>query len=471
MPKRNLAWILVIVMIALLMWQLPQTIARRDSVSRAFGPLVDARAQIHRRFVREIDDNVLVAAAVRDGIRGMLAVLHDPYARYFTQKEHERLQDRTNGRFGGLGVEVWATPVGLEVARVARNSPAQEAGFAPGWVITDVDGVSMVGLPLVDVASELLNGVPGTTVKLTVVEPSGAAPSIPREVVLRRAVIHIESIRGWRRVSGGGWRYVIDPEARVAYIQLTKFRIGVSESLKAVIERLLRERMRALILDLRGNPGGVLDSARDVADLFLSDGLIVSTDGHRAHRVEWFAQRHETYSFPVAVLINGQSASASEIVAGALRDHRRAVIVGERSFGKGSVQEVIALTGGNGAIKLTTAYYFLPSGKCVHRTQKTTDAESWGVAPTITVAMNDEQRRASIRVWRSLQSEPVPEVSSTRPEGHAMTALRQAKDDKASVRRLEEADPQLRKALEFMRRAVGSPASTRPVLDSQSVGQ
>lgn len=484
MPKRNLAWILVVVMIALLMWRLPQTIAGRDSVYRAFGPLVDVRAQIHKRAVAEIDDENLVARAVDAGIEAMIASLNDPYAVYFTEEEYARFNRRTEGRFGGIGVDVAPAPDGLEVLSREPGSPAERAGILPGDIITHIDGRDLRKTPFEEAVNNLLNGAPDTPVRLTVRTPASAASPegvpdpAPRDLRLRRAEIQIDPIRGWSRDSEGHWRFMLDPERRIGYVRLTKFMPDTLQRLDHAVDELIRQGVRGLVLDLRENSGGLLDSARDVADRFLAEGLIVSTRGRRTDGRQWFAAREGTYpAFKMTVLINGASASAAEIVAGALRDNRRAEVVGERSFGKGSVQEVIRIEGSNGAIKLTTALYYLPNGECIHRTLEAARDDRWGVEPTIPVKLTPEQRRAWLAAWHDVGRQPTPapasRVSETQPVPGKIKPDDSGADETAHTRfaeeqlrreaaRLLEADDQLRAALDLLLRRLDSPRVTSP---------
>ncbi len=404
MPKRNLAWILIVAVIALLMWQLPEIIAGRDSVVRAFGPLVDARAVITKRYVEPIDEQALARGANDAAIRWMVReYLHDPHAVYLTASEYQDFQDRTDGRYGGIGADVWSVEEGLEVLSRERNSPAVHAGVRPGDIITHIDGTALAGVPLFD-AVNMLNGPADSVVRLRVLRPGGDETA-SRDISVRRAEIRLDSVRGWCRIPGGAWDYLLDSRARIGYVRLMKFTPDVDERLDEAVEYLRRQRMSALILDLRENTGGLLDSALEVTDRFLESGLIVKTRGRTADEKRWDALREGTYAnFPLVILVNGSTASAAEIVAGCLRDHRRAYVIGERTYGKGSVQEVVELNAG-GAIKLTTQYYYLPNGECIHRTAEAEKSGDWGVAPNKEVAMTADERKRWLAAWRDATRE------------------------------------------------------------------
>lgn len=456
MPKRNLAWILVIVMIALLMWQLPQIIAVRDSVYKAFGPLVEARSQIHKRFASEVNDDELAAAAVDAGIRAMIDKLHDPHALYMNQGQFLRFQDRTEGLFGGIGVEVWVVGNGLEVLSRVPHSPAAMEKILPGDIITHIDGQPTLGLSLVEAVNIHLNGPPGTDVTLTVFTPGDAGPVTSRTVTMKRTKIDFGVVRGWARSSDGGWHYMLDAESRIGYVRLTKFTSHIDTEMNQVILRLLGKNMQGLILDLRDNTGGLFDKAIAVADRFLDQGLIVSKSGRKTDEMQWFASHAGTYpNFALVVLVNRSTASAAEIVAGALRDHDRAPVVGEQSYGKGSVQEVVPLKHNRGAIKLTTAHYYLPKGECIHRTPGASKTGIWGLSPTHPVPLSKAQEERCRVVRRESSREPV------RHEGDDETTSEPSPSDRiATAERLINADPQIEKALALLRETLHLPSTT-----------
>lgn len=478
MPKRNLAWIVIIAMIALLMWQLPQTIAGRDSVLKAFGALVDARAQIRKRYVNIVDDDVLISAAVDAGIRAMVRGLGDPHAVYLSEEQYVRFKQQTDGLYAGIGAAVWSTEAGLEVLSREPNSPAARAGLLPGEIITHIDGKPTAGIPLIEAVNNMLNGPLDTEVHLTILTPAtlklagnGQRDSLEetREITLYRAIIKIDPLEGWSRSAKGRWRFMLDPELGIGYIRLLRFSPDVDERLDEEINRLQRHDLRGLILDLRDNPGGLLDSAREVADKFLDGAvLIVRTAGRRSDEKRWFAMREGTYPhFPMTILINGSTASAAEIVAGALGDHQRAVIIGERSYGKGSVQEVVELENHGGAIKLTTAYYYLPSGRCIQRTEKTIQDGTWGVMPNLLVNLTAAQRAKSLTAWREIRREsPIHDgmMGSDEDVSDKSPATKKSSMPDTATHLLE-ADLQLKKAVEYLQdrlRPPGSSGHSRP---------
>jgi carboxyl-terminal processing protease len=275
------------------------------------------------------------------------------------------------------------------------DTPAYNAGIMAGDAILKIDGKSTDGMRLTD-AVALIQGEPGTKVTLTVRSEDGKT----RDVPLERARIQVRSVLGDRRKGDGkSWDFMWDHQEKIGYLRLTGFGKNTVSEMKEALEELRKQGMRGLVLDLRSNPGGLLKSAKEVSNLFLEKGLIVSIKGDNQDEEAYHADRHEAVlgkdsGVPMAVLINRYSASASEIVAACLQDHHRAIVVGERSYGKGSVQNVIPLTRGQGALKLTTAYYWRPSGKMVHREKDARDSDDWGVIPDIVVSLSREERMA-----------------------------------------------------------------------------
>ncbi|MEN2978383.1 S41 family peptidase [Tistrella bauzanensis] len=322
--------------------------ANRDSYNQLnlFGEVFE---RIRRDYVEPVDDAKLIEAA----INGMLQSL-DPHSSYLDGKAYRDMQVQTRGEFGGLGIEVTMdTQLGLvRVISPIDGSPADKAGVQPNDLIVAIDGEQVQGLTLAD-AVERMRGPAGSTIVVTL-RREGAPKEF--DVTITRAVIPVDAVR-------------VEPKGSIGYVRLRSFNERTDEQLEDGIEKLRREiggPMTGLVLDLRNNPGGLLDQAVAVSDSFLERGEIVSTRGRDQNAVQRFQARGGDVvdGMPMVVLINGGSASASEIVAGALQDHGRAVVLGTKSFGKGSVQTLIPLPG-HGAMRLTTSRYYTPSGRSI----------------------------------------------------------------------------------------------------------
>jgi len=303
--------------------------------------------RIRDNYVEEADDEKLIEAAVN----GMLTSL-DPHSSYLNQKDFQDMQVQTKGEFGGLGIEVTMEDGLVKVVAPMDGTPAAEAGIQPGDLISHLDGEPITGLTLND-AVEKMRGEIGTSIKLTVIRGSQE----PFDVTLKRAVIAVKSVR-WELEQGN-----------VGYVRISSFSEKTDSGLREAITKLKeasKNELNGLVLDLRNNPGGLLDQAISVSDDFLAKGEIVSTRGRDAAEAQrWNAESGDLIEGkPVVILINGGSASASEIVAGALQDHHRAILLGTKSFGKGSVQSIIPIPN-HGAIRLTTARYYTPSGRSI----------------------------------------------------------------------------------------------------------
>jgi carboxyl-terminal processing protease len=249
-----------------------------------------------------------------------------------------------------------------------------------------------------------LKGPVGTTV---IVKFAHAGSSQPQNVDLERNLVRMETVLGDRRRADDTWQWLYDKQQKIAYVRITSFGRHTVEELRAVMQQLAQEKIAGLVLDLRFNPGGLLSAAIEVSDLFLSQGRIVSTDGRNSPVRKWDAQQPGTLEgFPIALLVNRYSASASEIVAACLQDHQRAVVIGERTWGKGSVQNIVELEGGRSALKLTTAGYMRPSGKNIHRFGDAKDGDDWGVRPNdgyeIRLSNADLSRLMTVRRERDI---------------------------------------------------------------------
>jgi carboxyl-terminal processing protease len=316
----------------------------------------DVFERVRAEYVEEVADETLIDSA----INGMLSAL-DPHSSYLDVEKYRDMQVQTRGEFGGLGIEVTMENGLVKVVSPIDDTPAFRAGIAAGDLITHIDQQPVLGMTLSE-AVEKMRGPVATKIELRVMRP-GRDEAI--DVSLERAIIKISPVRA-------------RAEGDIAYVRLTTFNEQTSSALREQVDELLKGGpMRGVVLDLRNNPGGLLDQAVAVADAFLDQGEIVSTRGRRPDSVQRFNARPGDISngLPIVVLINGGSASASEIVAGALQDHRRAIVMGTQSFGKGSVQTIMPIAG-QGAIRLTTARYYTPAG---------TSIQAKGIAPDIEV--------------------------------------------------------------------------------------
>lgn len=354
-----------------------------------FAPLVDVERVIAERFVTAPDLEAMQSGA----ISGMIEALNDPYTEFIPATLIPEFDKQIRGRYVGIGASVNTVNGELTIVSPLDDSPAFHAGVMAGDVVLAVDGEPVTGIPI-DAAIDKLSGEPGTTVVVTI---RRAAETFDLPIVRQRIVTR--TVSGWRRL-GEKWDYMIDPGAGVGYARLSQFNATTPAELRDAIESMQDAGMKGLILDLRFNPGGLFVAALQIADMFLDRGLIVRTDG-RAHEEQTvFANADGTLGgFPVALIVNGQSASASEVLAGALADNGRAIVVGTRTFGKGAMQSVIPLPSGAGQIKITEQHYFGPSGRMIHRTD---DSTEWGVDPSdgFYVTMSDAEMLDMLRIQR-----------------------------------------------------------------------
>lgn len=300
------------------------------------------------------------------------------------------------GKFTGVGIQISRRDGELIVITPLPNTPAQRAGIKAGDVIAKVDGHDTATWNI-DRAVREITGPEGEIVTLSIARD--AEPDLIN-IPIKRAEIKIESIRGWDIVTGGKWDYLLDPNSRIGYIRLDQFIGESADDLDRAIASLGdTDQLGGLILDLRFNPGGRLDAAVEVTDRFVDQGPIVSTvDGRNRETDRFEAHRAATYKdLPLIILINNGSASASEIVSGAMQDYERGFIIGERSFGKGSVQNIFPLDGGQAMLKLTTQHYVLPSGRIIHRKD---DSKTWGIDPDLEIPMSNRQE-ARLMMFRN----------------------------------------------------------------------
>lgn len=346
---------------------------KKEDVYELQKLLVDTLDQVERSYVKDISRRELVEAA----IRGLLREL-DPYSDYINPDNLKQFQTTVDAEFGGIGIQITIEDGQLKVMSPLVGTPAYRAGLIAGDQIVEIDGKSTAHITI-DEAVRQLKGEPNSQVTLTIIHPGKTA----RETVaLKREVIHIETVLGDHRQSDDSWDFLLDKPRGIGYIRITGFSRDTAQELEKALESLKRQKLHGLIVDLRFNPGGLLTSAIEISDLFISSGRIVSTKGRNAEERVWEAHKEGSFEdFPMVILVNRFTASASEIVSACLQDHKRAVIMGERTWGKGSVQNVIPLEEQRSALKLTTASYRRPSGKNIHRFPDAKESDEWGVMP------------------------------------------------------------------------------------------
>ena len=339
-----------------------------DVYYQDFEEFITVIKEIQNKYV----DEVKLKALLNDAYKGMLAGL-DPYSQFIDSEHLEELKIETGGVFEGLGIEVVVKDGFLTVLTPIVDSPAFRAGVFIGDKIIKIDGKSTKNVSIRE-AIEMLRGEPHTKVTITVVHDGERDPV---DITIERAKIQIKSTRGTR---------IIDKENKIGYIAVIGFQDNTITDLDASVEELEKQGMESLILDLRFNPGGLLNIAVDMADKFIKKGVIVYTKGrHKSQEHEYKAHRSGTYKdFPLIILVNDGSASASEIVAGAVKDHKRGLLLGTKTFGKGSVQSLIPIENKNTALKLTTAKYYTPSGTLI---------DEVGIEPDIKVNLTNKEVR------------------------------------------------------------------------------
>jgi len=413
-----------------------------------FEVLARVIKEIQDKYVDEVDTKKLFYGMYK----GMLAQL-DPYSQFITPEMLEEFRIDTEGEFGGLGIEINIRDGWLTVVTPILGTPAWKAGVLAGDKIIKIEDRSTEGMDIREAVKQL-RGPKGTKVTITVVHPGAHKPT---DITITRAVIKVPSVQGTRIVDKG----TADGKGKIGYVHVTNFQDRTESDLRAAIDRLVDQGMEALILDLRFNPGGLLSSAVGVSDMFISKGVIVATKGRdKSQDSTREATEKGTYKFPLMVLVNRGSASASEIVAGAIQDHRRGILIGERTFGKGSVQSVIPLENNSAALKLTTARYYTPSGRCIQPNGKYDEGEKFidangdgrwnkgerfvdrgGIEPDIKVELKDEQLAD---VLKSMSEAHITENRA--PNGTLLPEMKSPKTQAAKPR-----DLQLQRAIDVLK--------------------
>jgi len=383
-------------------------IARMGDDYAFFDPLIEVKHLLSTRAFEQPDSEDLQNGA----IQGLVEAVGDPFTVYVPAADSGDFQKDLIGEYVGIGAQVNIQDGYLTIVTPLDGSPALKAGIRAGDKIVEIEGESTLGKS-VEECVDLLVGEPGVPVTVTV-ERDGERS----EVVITREHINTVQVKGIHRLGENEWQFMLDPDRRIGYIWLTQFTPGCATEVKEALDSLgAREgRLAGLVFDLRWNPGGVLSEAVELVDLFVDEGVIVSTRAREGQEDVEVAKKGDTLpDFPLIILLNEFSASASEVFAGALVDHNRAVVLGTRSVGKGSVQSVIPIPSAPGAVlKITDRQYFLPSGRSIQRED---DAMMWGVDPTngFYVPMSQEQTREVIR--RRQEEDVIREAADERDDG------------------------------------------------------
>jgi carboxyl-terminal processing protease len=335
-------------------------------------------------------------------------------------------------QFTGIGIRFSKEEESPKILSVLPDTPAYHSGIEAGDIIEAVDGIGMSRMSASCVAQSIA-GPEGTKVTLTI---RHEGENTTRDITLHRTSIVVPSIRGWQRSETGGWRYMIDDLNKIGYIRISCFDSRTVDDFERALIQLERQGLKGLILDLRGNPGGLLNGAIEIADMFIEEGLIARVQPRCGMPTYVSATRKKTHpDYPLVVLINGFTASSAEILAGVLQEpkHNRATVVGERSYGKSSVQSVVSHLGGGAKLKYTTAYYYLPSGQMIKNRYmgKRIDDEDWGVAPDVNIELRSEELRKINEMQRANESAVNGSLNRT------------VKGQKFSSRETIDADPQL----------------------------
>ena len=450
MPKRNLFVMLLMIAVAGASW----CARERAAHGRRLGEVM---ATIERDYLEPVDRERLFDAAI-DGVFSQL----DEHSAFVAGDRRDDLESQLDQEFGGVGLELGESGEPREIAVLSPvvGSPAWHAGIAAGDRIRAIDGVPTRQLTLEE-TSRRLRGRPGTSVVVSIVP--AAAPSTggqddaaPRDVSLVRELVKTESVLGDRRRPDGSWEWMAEGEdPACAIVRIASFGERTPDEARRALEAIAAEissgaSVDSIVLDLRGNPGGLLAAAVEVCDLFLDEGVIVSTRGRRrgvdagddaALDMRRATRGTALADLRMAVLVDGLTASAAEVVAACLQDHGRAIVVGSRTFGKGTVQSILPLSDGSGLVKLTTAEYLRPSRVNIHRRNDDDSRDAWGVTPDPGCELTPTRRQIeSLDVWRRLR-DAVP--------SKGVDADRNAPTSRTTLPR--HADPVLAKALDCLR--------------------
>jgi carboxyl-terminal processing protease len=435
MPRRNLILLYVVALISLVCYQRVQ----HNSYGRVLGDVI---SEIQRISLEPPQTSELFEAAMG----GMIGRL-DEYSAYVRPVDKEKFFEVIDQQFAGIGMEIGLDPKTKQLTVMCPlvNSPAYVAGIRAGDRILRIDGAGTQGMSLKD-AIGLLRGESGVAVTLTVQHPEEKTPV---DIRIVRAVIQMDTVMGDTRNADGSWNFFLDGHDHIGYVRITSFAEQTAGELERAMKWLTERHMRGLVLDLRDDPGGLLGSAIAVGNQFIRSGSIVSIR-RRNGRITQAYQADGSgmwLDFPMAVLVDGNTASAAEIVAACLQDHHRAVIVGQRTFGKGTVQELIDLDDACGAMKITTASYWRPNGHNIHRLRTAKDTDEWGVKPDEGFQVSVPEAELEKLQLQRIERDTFQPKGSSKPQSEMVV------------------DPQLAKALDYVEQESSKKAEKETPVD------
>lgn len=465
MPLRNLLLIASAIVLSLASYT-------THDHNRYSSILTELMSVVETNYVEPVNRRELFENAMN----GMIGRL-DPYSSYIPPEEYLAFRESIEQKFGGIGILVEINPETkrLTVMSPLFGTPAHEAGIKSGDTILSIDGQDTDGMDLRDAVS-VMRGDPDTKVTLSVLHLGDEEPI---ELTLKRTIIRTETVLGDKRIPGAKWDYHLQEDPRIALLRVSSFGDETADEIRAALTTPdgQPQDFQAIILDLRGNPGGTLVSAVDICDMFIDSGVIVTTRGRDGEvRAAYNATKDLLIpkDIPMVVLVNHYSASASEIVAACLQDHGRATVIGERTWGKGTVQNVIDLEGGKSAVRLTTSSYWRPSDRNIHRTESAKDSDTWGVMPNegYEVKLTDEElakiieMRSAKDLYRPYAKPPEttsPPTTEDSPEV-PMDGAKPMEDgqpmlDEQPATEVPLDDPQLRKAIELLQQKLRTAAT------------
>lgn len=391
MPIRNLTILCIAMVFSLLCY--------KQAVRNHYASMIGESLQIiQEEYVEEVDSEQLF----EDAMKGMVSGLDD-YSSFIVQSDFAQFQESLDQEFGGIGIMVEIPPESDRITIISPvvDTPAFREGLRAGDVIYEIDGNDTTDMSLKE-SVKLMRGPIGEPIDLKI---RHAGSQKLADYSIERAVIPIDSVLGDTREVGGDWNFYLEKQPNIGFIRLTSFGEMTADELRGALRQYETHPVDAIILDVRNNAGGLLGTAVELCDMFVPGGKIVSTRGRDGKERDAYYAREGVEipaDLPMAILINGFSASASEILAACLQDHNRAIVVGERSFGKGTVQNVISMQGGRSALKLTTASYWRPSGRNIHRREDATEEDEWGVKPDTdcVVKLTEEQFTEVLKIRR-----------------------------------------------------------------------